>query len=584
MKPQMPPSELSQALEPLRPEIYRAIGFSLLISLLALSPTVYMLEVYDRVVNSRSGVTLLMLTLMVVLAYAVMELLEKVRGALMRASGVRLDAALSKRVYDAMFMGFLKRQVGGNMQVLNDLKLVREFLANPALMAVMEAPVAFVALALIFAINPLLGWSAVVGAVVQVGITWMNERATRKPLMEANRAAMGAQQFADASLRNAHVMESMGMLDAVHGHWQKRQQEFLALQAQASEGAGYWTAMSKLLQQIMSSLLLGLGAWLLLSNSLNGGASMMIIGSVLGGRVLAPLSQLVAQWNAVVNVRSAWMRLENLLAQVPPKPEAMALPAPKGYLTVEGLMAGAPGTQVPIVRGVQFGLAPGEVLAVVGPSASGKTTLARLLVGLWPAMSGKVRLDGADVHTWDKKELGPYLGYLPQGVELLEGTLAENIARFGDVDMVQVEAAARLVGLHELIMSLPQGYNSPIGRDGAMLSGGQRQRVGLARALYGKPVFVVLDEPNSSLDEAGDAALANAIAALKQLGTTFVVMTHRTSVLGVADKMLIMRDGAQQAFGPRDDVLAALQKARQPASVPVADGTTVTAPAAPSAA
>jgi len=580
MKPQSPPSELSQALEPLRPEIYRAIGFSLLISFLALSPTVYMLEVYDRVVNSRSDVTLLMLTLIVVLAYAVMELLEKVRGALMRASGVRLDATLSKRVYDAMFMGYLKRQVGGSMQVLNDLKLVREFLANPALLAVMEAPVALVALALIFAINPLLGWSAVVGALVQVTITWMNERATRKPLMEANLAAMNAQQFADASLRNAHVMESMGMLDAVHGQWQKRQKNFLALQAQASEGAGFWSSMSKLLQLVMSSLLLGLGAWLLLSNSLNGGASMMIIGSVLGARVLAPLSQLVAQWNAVVNVRSAWARLEGLLAQVPPKPEAMALPAPKGYLTVEGLMAGAPGQQVPIVRGVQFGLAKGEVLAVVGPSASGKTTLARLLVGLWPAMSGKVRLDGADVYTWDKSELGPYLGYLPQGVELLEGSLAENIARFGDVDMAQVEAAARLVGLHELIMSMPQGYNSPIGRDGAMLSGGQRQRVGLARALYGKPVFVVLDEPNSSLDEAGDLALANAIAALKQLGTTFVVMTHRTSVLGVADKMLIMRDGAQQAFGPRDEVLAALQKAQQPASVAAPEKNTITAPSA----
>ena len=580
MKPQSPPSELSQALEPLRPEIYRAIGFSLLISFLALSPTVYMLEVYDRVVNSRSDVTLLMLTLIVVLAYAVMELLEKVRGALMRASGVRLDTSLSKRVYDAMFMGYLKRQVGGSMQVLNDLKLVREFLANPALMAVMEAPVALVALALIFAINPLLGWSALVGALVQVGITWMNERASRKPLMEANLAAQNAQQFADASLRNAHVMESMGMLDAVHGQWQKRKKEFLALQAQASEGAGFWTAMSKLLQLVMSSLLLGLGAWLLLSNSLNGGASMMIIGSVLGGRVLAPLSQLVAQWNAVVNVRSAWARLEGLLEQVPPKPEAMALPAPKGYLTVEGLVAGAPGQQVPIVRGVQFSLAPGEVLAVVGPSASGKTTLARLLVGLWPAMSGKVRLDGADVHTWDKSELGPYLGYLPQGVELLEGSLAENIARFGDVDMAQVEAASRLVGLHELIMSMPQGYNSPIGRDGAMLSGGQRQRVGLARALYGKPVFVVLDEPNSSLDEAGDLALANAIAALKKLGPTFVVMTHRTSVLGVADKMLIMRDGAQQAIGPRDEVLAALQKAQQPASVAAPETNTATAPAA----
>ena len=560
MKLQTPPSELALAFEPLKPVIVKAIGFSTLISLLALAPTVYMLEVYDRVVNSRSGMTLAMLTVMIVLAYAVMELLEKVRGSLMRAAGVQVDQSLSKRVYDAMFQGFLKRQVGGSMQVLNDLKLVREFLANPALMAILEAPVALVALALIFAISPVLGWSAVLGGLAQLGVAWMNERASRKPLNEANRAAAGAQQFAEASLRNAHVMESMGMLDAVYGRWLKRQQEFVAFQATASEGAGLWTAMSKAVQQVISSLLLGLGAWLLLNNMLNGGSSMMIIGSVLGGRVLAPLSQLVAQWNSVVNARGAWGRLELLLAQVPVKPEAMPLPAPKGFLNVEGLMAGAPGQQVAIVRGVQFALSPGEVLAVVGPSAAGKTTLARLLVGLWPSMGGKVRLDGADIYSWDKTELGPYLGYLPQGVELLEGTLAENIARFGDIDMAQVEAAAKLVGVHDLIMSLPQGYNSPVGRDGAMLSGGQRQRVGLARALYGKPVFVVLDEPNSSLDEAGDAALANAIAALKQLGTTFVVMTHRTSVLGVADKMLIMRDGAQQAFGPRDEVLAALQQ------------------------
>jgi ATP-binding cassette subfamily C exporter for protease/lipase len=580
MKPHSPHSELSQALEPLHPEIYRAIGYSLLISFLALSPTVYMLEVYDRVVNSRSEATLLMLTLMVVLAYAVMELLEKVRAALMRASGVRLDEKLSKRVYDAMFMGYLKRQAGGNMQVLNDLKQVREFLANPALMAVMEAPFAVVTLALIFAISPLLGVISVLGGIAQVAITWMNERAVRKPLNEANRAALGAQQYADASLRNVQVMESMGMLDVMHSHWQKRQKEFLTFQAQASDGAGLWTAISKLLQQIMSSLLLGLSAWLMLNNSLNGGPGMMIIASVLGGRVLAPLSQLVAQWNAVVNVRSSWTRLEGLLDQVPPKAVAMALPAPKGNLTVEGLVAGAPSQQMSILRGVQFDLLPGEVLAVVGPSASGKTTLARLLVGLWPAISGKVRLDGADVFTWDKSELGPYLGYLPQGVELLEGSLAENIARFGEVDMAQVEAAARLVGLHELIMSMPQAYNSPIGRDGAMLSGGQRQRVGLARALYGKPVFVVLDEPNSSLDEAGDLALANAIAALKQLGTTFVVMTHRTSVLGVVDKMLIMRDGAQQAFGPLDEVLAALQKTQQPASVAAPEKSTITAPSA----
>ena len=563
MKPQTSPSELALAFDPLKPVLMRAAGFSMIISLLALSPTVYMLEVYERVVNARSGMTLAMLTVVVVLCYAVMEILEKVRGAMMRAAGVQLDEKLSERVYNAMFQGFLKRHVSGGTQVLNDLKLVREFLFNPALLAVLEAPVALVALALIFAINPLLGWSAVAGALAQMGVAYMNERATRKPLNEANRSAAAAQQFAEASLRNAHVMESMGMLDAVQARWQKRQDQFLAHQAQASEGAGLWTAMSKLIQQLMGSVLLGLGAWLFLGNTLNGGGGMIIIGSVLGGRVLAPLGQVVAQWNAVVNVRAAWARLEALLAQIPEKPEAMSLPAPKGFLTVEALMAGAPGQQVPIVRGVQFGIQPGEVLAVIGPSASGKTTLARLLVGLWPAISGKVRLDGADVHAWDKAELGPYLGYLPQGVELLDGTLAENIARFGDVDMVQVDAAARLVGLHELIMSMPQGYNSPIGRDGTMLSGGQRQRVGLARALYGKPVFVVLDEPNSSLDEVGDAALANAIATLKQMGTTFVVMTHRSSILGVADKILLMREGTQQAFGPRDEVLAALQQKAQ---------------------
>ena len=280
MKSPNPPSELALAFEPLRPEIYKAVGYSTLISLLALSPTVYMLEVYDRVVNSRSGMTLLMLTIMIVLAYAVMELLEKVRGSMMRASGVQIDKFLSKRVYDAMFQGFLKRQVGGSMQALNDLKLVREFLANPALMAIMEAPVALVALALIFAISPILGWASVLGGLAQIFVAWMNERSTRKPLGEANRSAMAAQQFAEASLRNAHVMESMGMLDAVHMRWQKKQREFLALQATASEGGGLWTTMSKAVQQILASVLLGLGAWLTMNNAINGGPAMMIIGSV----------------------------------------------------------------------------------------------------------------------------------------------------------------------------------------------------------------------------------------------------------------------------------------------------------------
>ena len=279
----------------------------------------------------------------------------------------------------------------------------------------------------------------------------------------------------------------------------------------------------------------------------------------------------------VVNVRGAYARLDAVLNAVPAKPESMQLPPPSGQLLVEQVMAGAPGSQVAILRGVAFALNPGEVLAVVGPSASGKTTLARLLVGLWPAASGKVRLDGADIYSWDKNHLGPFVGYLPQGVELFDGTIADNIARFGVVDTAQVEAAARAVGLHELIMALPKGYDSQVGRDGAVLSGGQRQRVGLARAIYGRPAFVVLDEPNSSLDEQGDAALAASIANLKASGTTFVVMTHRTSVLGVADKMLVLRDGQQQMFGPRDEVLKALNEAATKARAPAAGAT---APAA----
>jgi ATP-binding cassette subfamily C exporter for protease/lipase len=561
MTPQPPTSELSLATEPLRPELFKAAAYSTLIGLLMLSPTVYMLEVYDRVVNSRSGVTLLMLTTMVVMAYAVMEALEKVRGSIMRAAGVRLDMALTERVYEAMFQGLLRRQVVG-MQALTDLRTVRDFLQNPALMALMEAPVALVALGISFLISPVLGLATLVGGVVQVFVAWMNERATRVPLTQANLSASGAMQFADASLRNAHVMESMGMLSSVHQRWQEKQRNFLALQSKASDGAALWSNMSKATQLVLASLLLGLGAWLQLNNALNGGAAMIIIGSVVGSRVLAPLAQMVAQWGSVVTARQSWARLDALLAANPARPRAMPLPAPKGLLSVESVAAGPPGQQQSILRGIQFALTPGEALAVVGPSGAGKTTLSRLLVGLWPTQAGRVRLDGADVFAWDKQELGPHLGYLPQGVELLDGTVAQNIARFGQVDMAQVEAAAKLVGLHDLIMALPQAYASPIGRDGTLLSGGQRQRVGLARALYGRPALVVLDEPNSSLDEAGDVALANAIAAMKLLGTTFVIMTHRTSVLGVADKVLIMLEGTQQAFGPRDDVLAALQQAR----------------------
>lgn len=566
MNPNNPPSELRAAMADLRPYFVRAGWFSLIASLLVLAPSGYMLEVYDRVVNSRSHMTLWMLTLLVVGMYVVMEVLEWARSEVMHAAGLALDAKLSDRIFHAIFEANLKRIPGGTQQPLNDFKQIRDFLSSPALLAMMEAPVSLVFLVLLFLISPVLGWSSVVFSVVLTIVGWFNEKSTKPPLMEANRSAIAAQQYADSSLRNAQVIESMGMLRNIHARWMAKQREFLNLQAKASESAGGYQAVSKLLQNILSSMLLGLGCWLLLHESLNGGDAMMIIASVLGGRVLAPLVQVVAQWQTVVNVRDAWSRLDMLLSAVPARKPGMPLPAPRGLLQVEPLVAGAPGAQgSTILRGVTFALNPGEVLAVVGPSASGKTTLARLLTGLWPAAAGKVRLDGADVFAWNKAELGPHVGYLPQGVELFEGTVAENIARFGEVDRAKVEAAVKAVGLHELIMGLPLGYDNPVGRDGAMLSGGQRQRVALARAIYGNPVFVVLDEPNSSLDEEGDAALARAIATMKAQGTTFVVMTHRTSVLAVADKMLVLRDGQAQAFGPRDEVLAALQKAAQQA-------------------
>lgn len=580
MNPAKNSSELRQALGELQPYFKRAAWLSVVASLLILAPSAYMLEVYDRVVNSRSHMTLAMLTLLVLAVFVVMEVLDWARGQLMHEASLALDKQVSGRVFNAIFEANLKRVAGGTTQPMNDFRTVREFLNTPVLIACMEAPVALVFLFLIFAMNPILGWSAVGAAVIQTFIAWLNQRSTQPPLLAANRSAVAAQQYADGSLRNAQVIESMGMLRDIHRRWMEKQREFLNLQAQASDAGGAFQAASKFVQNTTSSMLLGLGAWLMLRNELNGGSAMMIIASVLGGRVLAPLVQIVTQWQSVVNVRDAWGRLDQLLTGLPVRAPSMPLPPPHGSLTVESVVAAAPGTQVPILKGVAFALQPGEVLAVVGPSASGKTTLARLLAGLWPANSGKVRLDGVDVYTWDKAELGPHVGYLPQGVELFDGTLAENIARFGPVDSAKVEDAARAVGLHDMIVALPKGYDSPVGREGAMLSGGARQRVGLARAIYGDPVFVVLDEPNSSLDEAGDAALASTILQLKSRGTTFVIMTHRTSVLAVADKMLILHEGQNRAFGPKDDVLAALAKANAQANQPSQSTAVVPATAA----
>lgn len=561
---QQTPSPLAIQIRKQTPLYKQAIFFSFITGLLVLAPTLFMLEVYDRVLNSSSGITLIMLLVIVIGAYVMMEALEIVRGKLMHQAGERIDAALRARLFDMAFEANL-RNIPGGTQPFNDLRTVRDFIASPAVTAMMDAPASLIFLLLIFIISPWLGILALFGAAVQVIIGIRTEKKTLPVLTEANKAAIEAQNFASGVMRNAQVIEAMGMTGSLHKRWVKLQHKFLALQAKASDIAGSNAASSKFIQIMQSSLILGVACWLSVKGMVLGGGGMMIVAATLGGRVLVPLAQLIAQWRLVVNARDAYMRLDNFLLAFPERSESMSLPPPSGHLSVEAVVASAPGNSVPIIRGISFAAMPGETIALIGPSAAGKTTLARLLMGLWQTVGGKVRLDGADMYAWNKEELGPHIGYLPQNVELFDGTLAENIARFGDIDLDQVKAAAELAGLASVVAALPDGYDTRIGEEGALLSGGQRQRVGLARAIYGDPKFVLLDEPNSSLDEAGEQALFNMLMTLKQRMCTTIIITHRTSVLPAADKILVMRDGQVAAFGPRDEILSALRQAQRAA-------------------
>ena len=557
-------SELLAAFQAERPLLRRALQFGFISSLLVLAPTWYMMETYSRVVGSRNHTTLAMLTLLVLFGLAIMELLALVRGQLMHQVAESVDAALGPRIFRAIFQNNQQRPGQASAQPLLDLRTLHDFLPGPAVAALPDVPAALVFMVLLFIMSPVLGTLALVAAIAQVALAWGNERQTLAPLAKANEMSVAAHHSADDMLRNAEAVRAMGMMPALFGRWQQAQNKLLGLQAMASDRAGAYSALTKFTQTLMSSAMLGMAALLLLENNLWGGGAMLIVGSVLGGRVLAPLVALVSQWRSVVGARVAWQRLDTFLSTVPVEPKKMALPAPNGALTVEQLSAHAPGRpQNILLRGAQFSLQPGQTMAVVGPSGSGKSTLARLLVGAWPSATGKVRLDGADVYAWNKEELGPHIGYLPQGVELLDGSIADNIARFDEPDLYKVVAAAEAVGLHEWIAGLPDGYDTALGTDGAQLSGGQRQRLGLARALYGNPRMVVLDEPNSSLDEAGERALALAIAAASANGCTFVVVTHRAQILSVCSHLLVLSDNAQVLFGPRDDVLAAMKEAGQ---------------------
>ncbi len=551
------PSELRRALTRHLPALKQAMGFSWLTSLLVLVPVVYMFEVYGRVVDAQSLSTLLWLLVLVSLAYAVMEVLDWARLEVMREASVAFDTQLAPRVFDVTVT---------HTQTATDLKTLREFFYSPGLMAALESPMALVFLLIMFALHPLLGAVTLISAMVQVGIGIGHHQRTQHDLTSLSKTQIASQSLANSSLQNAQLVQGMGMYQALHDRWRKVHDQFLQHQRTAMEHGGAFQAANKTFQLVLSSGLLGLGAWILMDGNLLGGPGMLIVASTIGARVVAPLGTLVTQWRQMVAAREAYLRTDKWLTQFPPKSKGMSLPAPTGELSVEALVAAAPNSNTPVLRGIQFAVKPGHMLAVIGPSGSGKTTLARLLVGVWPALSGKVRLDGADVYSWHKTELAPHMGYVPQTVTMYEGTVAQNLTRFETADNPQqaeaqrnrLLAAAQAVGMHEVLLALPQGYDTPMGADGQHFSGGQMQRLAIARALYGEPKVMVLDEANSHLDQQGEADLAQLLTYLKQKNTTLVVMTHRKSLLALADDVLVLRDGTQQLYGPKDEVLAKL--------------------------
>ncbi|SIS93050.1 type I secretion system permease/ATPase [Neptunomonas antarctica] len=550
-------SELKNTLLGMR-RIFIATGvFSFFINMLMLVPALYMMQVYDRVLASRNASTLLMLTLLMLFLYIVMAGLEWIRSELLVRASSQLDDSLKNRVFVASFESILKKAGGNPGQSLNDLNNVRQFLTGNGLFAFFDAPWAPIFLLVIALLHPLLALLALVGALLLVSLTFLTEKLTQKPLEEANKAAMQAANSANNSLKNAEVIEAMGMLPGLRQRWYARHKESIEYQQLASNRAGRISALTKFVRIALQSLILGVGAWLAIDDIISPGA--MIAASILMGRALAPVELAIGSWKGFVSSRSAYARLEQLLEKFPVRDDPMVLPAPKGVIVVENVTALVPGTQAVVLKGINVAIGQGDVVAVIGSSASGKSSLARLLVGVWPAAMGKVRLDGADIYSWNKLELGQYIGYLPQDIELFEGTIAENIARFGEVDSVQVVNAAQRAGVHDMILHFPQGYDTPIGEAGGFLSGGQRQRIGLARAMYCDPVLIVLDEPNSNLDEQGEVALVGAVKAMKTAGSTVVVITHRTNIVSVVDKILVLQEGGVKLFGPKAEVLAALR-------------------------
>ncbi len=539
-----------------RPYFISAGIFSLLVNLLMLVPALFMLQVFDRVVTSRSTETLIMLLVIAVGALVFMAFLDIIRARLLTASAVSLEKHLGPRVLADMIRSNADPDGAKDLHGLRDVNSLRAFLTGPGIIALFDSPWVPIYVLIIYLFHPLLGWVALGGAIVMLCFAILNEKLSRQPLEEMQAESRRAGRFADQSITNAEVARTLGMEDNLARGWSNFSRKGLEKQLQASRFASALTSTTKVTRQLLQVGMLATGAWLVINQEATAGV--MIAATILMGRALAPVEAAIAGWKGLVEARSAYGRLDEMLANEPDEESLTELPAPKGDLSLERVVFGFRGQERPIIKQVSFHLKPGESLAIVGPSAAGKSTLARLIVGLWKPAMGVVRLDSADIAIWPRQSLGPYVGYLPQNVELFAGTVSENIARMGTVDSAGVINAARRAGAHEMILRLPHGYDTFIGEGGAFLSAGQRQRVALSRALYGKPCLVVLDEPNSNLDIEGEAALVKAIQRIKADGITLVVITHRARLLSAMDNILLLRDGVIEKYGPASELLQAM--------------------------
>jgi PrtD family type I secretion system ABC transporter len=555
------PIAMRDALGACRGAFVAMFVFSVAINLLVLASPLYMMQLYDRVLNSRSMDTLLLLTIITIGAMIVMAALELVRGRLMvRVSGW-LDARLSGEALIADIVATLNRSASPSAQGLRDLAGFRAFLTGPGMFPILDAPWVPLFLLVIFMLHPLLGFLALAGALLLFSLALLNERLSSGPLNAAGKAAREVQDIADMNVRNADVIEAMGMMPNLVERWRAANAESFAFQAKASDRAVAITAVSKFVRLALQSLMLGAGAYLVIEREATGGV--MIGASIILGRALAPVEQAIGSWRNIVSARQSYRRLRELLAATPPRGLRTSLPPPKGRLRVENVIFAPPGVREPVIKNVSFELNAGEMLALIGPSASGKTTLARLMVGTWRPQRGQVRLDGASLAAWEPDERGQHVGYLPQDIELFAGTVRDNIARMGKGDDAAVIEAARSAAVHEMILGLLDGYDTEIGSGGMWLSGGQRQRIGLARALYGAPPLIVLDEPNANLDNSAEERLVQTLAELKGQATV-VLITHRLNLLNLADKVLLLRDGTVEAFGPRAEVMSKLTRPARP--------------------